>query len=110
MKTFISKIFHSFFYSFLPKIMTGSRADSVYSSTRVMLLGYSTSANCVSIFAAIVFAYFKQFNFLYYLVLAWIIGALYLATLLAFRAKDRGKIANNVINATEKIIISKIKK
>lgn len=97
------RLIKHFFYSFIPKVIK-ARDKVGYSATRLMLLGYSTTANVISCFSAIVFYLKNEFEMLLYLNILWVVSALYLGTILAFRAKDRLKLANHAIDATKNIL------
>jgi len=100
----IKKIFYDFFYSFMPKILKGSRDKDVYSSMRVMMVGCFTAAIALSICAIIFFILYKQSAYIYALVAIWLMCAVALSILIKMRDKDRVNIAGKVINAAENIL------
>lgn len=103
----IKKIFHDFFYSFLPKVMKGSRMSDVYSSMRVMMVGCFTMAAILSGAGALFFFWNKQYGYTFSLIISWLICSVVLSILIKMRDKDRVDITNKIIEAGENIFTNK---
>lgn len=87
-----------FFYSFMPRVLKGSRANDVYSSMRLMMVGCFTAAFILSGLAMFFFMHEKKEYFVFSLVLAWLIPAIILSILVKMRDKDRVELLKKGVN------------